>query len=142
MNNLTIERVLNAYEAGVTNPGFHGWGDREKQCGCAMTAVVIHEKPEWFSTLEEVLDNYESIGSNEICEAADVTWAYMLGYTDAFDGLEYGTSDQEGNADVWEDIDKAQYGMGYDHGKAARAAVFDKYFPNGYELTAGEVPDQ
>jgi hypothetical protein len=123
MNNLTVERVIRAYEAGVVSPGFGDWGDQTKGCGCAMTAVAIHEKPEWYSSLTDVLDNIDDIGTHEVCMATDVTWAYMLGFTDGFDGRSFGTSYQERNADVW----GAQYHMGFDHGQAAADAVMTKY---------------
>jgi hypothetical protein len=138
MNNITIERVIKAYESDTVKPGFAGWGDLEKNCGCGMTAVVMNERKDWYPSLEEVLDNIDANGSNEICEAANVRWPYMLGFTDGFDGLAHGTSDQTGNADVWEMVDAAEYDMGYDHGKAARLAVFEKYFPDGYLVTKGE----
>lgn len=127
MNNITVERVLNAYNAGVVKPGFEGWGNRE--CGCALTAVAINEKRGLFPTLTDLLDKCENIGTHEICTAIEITWPYMLGFTDAFDGCEFGTSDQEANADVWEDLDKAEYHMGYDHGKVVRTAVLEQYFP-------------
>ncbi|MGV2886023.1 hypothetical protein [Paenibacillus taichungensis] len=128
MNNITVERVINAYEAAVVIPAFEGWGNREKNCGCAITAVAIHEKSEWFPNVSEFLDNYDNHGTHEICSAVAISWPYMLGFTDAFDGCEFGTSDQEGNADVWGDRDKAEYHMGYDHGKVVRQAVTERYF--------------
>jgi len=30
LNNITVERVMNAYQAGVVIPGFKGLGDKEK----------------------------------------------------------------------------------------------------------------
>lgn len=137
MNNITVERVLRAYDAWVVTPGFMDWGNVEKQCGCGLTALVMYENPEAYPTLQDVLDNLDSCGERDVCKTANVTWAYMLGFTDAFDGVVYGTSAKTGSEELWIMRLAAEYDMGFDHGKAAREAVLNKYFPNGYVLTEG-----
>lgn len=137
MNNISVQRVMNAFNAQVVKPGFEGWGNRANNCGCAIAAVAIYEKGDWFSNISELMDNYDHVGTSEICSAADISWPYMLGFTDAYDGCDFGTSDQEDNADNWVGREKAEYHMGYDHGKAARSAVIKRYFPKGYKK--GEI---
>lgn len=132
------QRSLEAYEAGVVSPGFIGWGSLNKQCGCALTAIVLHEVPEAFPTLESVL-NVTGTGSYEICEVVGISYLYSLGFTDAFDGYSHGTSHITTPVFRGAMDDQQEYDAGYKMGKETREAVFDKYFPDGYVLTEGET---
>jgi len=127
MNNITVERVLKAYESGVVYPGFEGWGNREKNCGCAITAVAIYEKNEKYKSVGDVLDDLDYSGSSAICEAVDITWAYMLGFTDAFDGLEFGACAQHDHPEIWGEQRQEEYQLGYEHGMKVRASVVEAY---------------
>jgi hypothetical protein len=127
MKSITVERVLKAYEAGVIRPGFKGWGNIEKNCGCAISALAIYEKNDWYNCISDVLENIDHHGTVEICEAVGVTWPYMLGFTDAFDGMKCGTSRQ--GPPHWDGKDESEYFQGYEDGVKVRAAVIAKYFP-------------
>ncbi|GAA0853926.1 hypothetical protein ABER99_20135 [Paenibacillus glucanolyticus] len=139
MNNITVSRVMTAYKSGVVKPGFEGWGSIEKNCGCAMSALALYEQSETFPTLKQVLNVCEYFGSDRVCKALDVSKPYMFGFTDAYDGMRFGLSHHEGSIDYWEDFEKAEYHMGFDHGTAVRIAVFNEYFPDGYVVTEGSL---
>lgn len=137
MNNIRIERVLNAYSAMSIKPSFEGWGN--KGCACAIAAIAIHENRETFPDIETLLDNLNINSSADICKSVNITWPYMLGFTDAYDGCSFGTSDQKDNAEVlWGDRERAEYHMGYDHGKAARSEV-EKHYVSDPDLDEDDI---
>lgn len=136
MNNIEVSRVMCAYEAGVVEPGFEGWGSADHNCGCALTALALYEHPERFSNLQVVLESIEKKGSKSIRDALNLTWPYMLGFTEAFDGL-LSHEEHFERMIVWEASDKNQYQLGRAHGKAVRYAVFGKYFPGSYHIRNG-----
>lgn len=81
-----------------------------------------------------MLISYDTYGSDEICEALNISIPYMYGFTDGFDDVSFGCSMQVEKPKIWDERSRAEYHMGFDHGVAARNAVCNQDIANTKEV--------
>jgi hypothetical protein len=85
---ITPEEVVQAYQETGLQPVFNMWGEAESNCGCALTALALHQMGRQYNiSLSEIIRmlELESIEDKQYFFGEDMSSDYLTGFVNGFD---------------------------------------------------------